>query len=83
MNKNRIFLSQPSSGNEIVVSFNGFRVKSLESLPRPDQAIILAVESTPEQDYRGVTHMLLAFIPFFALVLGIVRLVRARKRQPL
>ena len=79
LDKNRIFMMQRISENEEEVSFNGFRIKALEALPRPDQAIILAVESIPEQDYRGVRQMLVGPIPFFALILGILRLVRARK----
>jgi hypothetical protein len=80
LDRNPRFLEPHTSENESAISFNGFRFTSLELLPHPDQAMLIAIASTPEQDYSGVRQMLVASIPVFALLLGLLRVVRARKK---
>jgi hypothetical protein len=79
VNKNPESLYQRVQGDEDILLFNGFRFKSLESLPHPDQAIETIVKSIPEHDYSGLKYKLLGLGLVIALFFGSLRVVRARR----
>jgi hypothetical protein len=56
----------------------GVMFKSLESLSRPDAALVAAVQSFPEHNYRGIINVLLCIIQIISLIGGVYWLVRTR-----
>jgi len=79
VNKKHVFLTLGGKENEDIVSFNGFQFKSIESLPRPDEALETALQSVPEHDYTGLWPIPFAVIYIIALLYGLFRLVRSRR----
>jgi hypothetical protein len=75
IHQNHQFIVDHAQANDNVI-FNGFMVKSLESLPRPEAALETAVQSFPEHDYSGLRNLLLCLVPFIVLFYGLYRLAR-------
>ena len=65
-------------GAEVIISGARFRFTSLDSLSRPDAALVAAVESFPEHDYTGLKTILLCSTVILFIIGGVFWLVRSR-----